>query len=201
MASEFHVYRIFYGEELVYVGRTMQPIKDRIRAHLLRPLNKRVIDIKRVTKIEYADLDTESDMNLYEIYYINLFKPVLNIEDKSMDPLTIRLPELSWKVFTTPMWSRWEREIAKNDRDLENTLLEREAFQCAKKYLERQVLLGECPEEDFEEFLDQRTAKSKSLMWQIYYKLNGEKENETKEDYLRDFNSDDFDDDLFRLLS
>ena len=36
-------------------------------------------------------------MFLYEIYYINLWKPVLNCDDKSREELTVRMPELDFQ--------------------------------------------------------------------------------------------------------
>lgn len=68
----FILYRIWYRDCLAYLGRTKQPLQARIRGHMFaRPMH-RAIDIHNVTKIEYTQLQTEADMNLYEIYFINL---------------------------------------------------------------------------------------------------------------------------------
>ena len=72
----------------------------------------RSISINLVTKIEYAEFSTEADMNLYEIYFINLWKPPLNIDDKCKDNLTVSLPDVEWKTFTTHLWDKWKNEIA-----------------------------------------------------------------------------------------
>ena len=66
----FVLYRIFYGEHIVYVGRTKQPLQNRIRGHLFGKPMHRKIDIEQVSRIEYAEFKTEADMNLYEIYFI-----------------------------------------------------------------------------------------------------------------------------------
>lgn len=92
----FILCRIYYGNYLAYLGRTKQPLQARIRGHMFAKPMHRVIDIHNVTKIEYTMLQTEADMNLYEIYFINLWKPPLNVDDKARDDLTIKLPELSW---------------------------------------------------------------------------------------------------------
>lgn len=111
----FILYRIWYGDCLVYLGRTKQPLQARIRGHMFaRPMH-RAIDIHNVTKIEYTQLQTEADMNLYEIYFINLWKPPLNVDDKARDNLTISLPELEWKEFHPTNWEKWQRELKSDD--------------------------------------------------------------------------------------
>lgn len=79
-----------------------------------RPMH-RVINIHNVTKIEYTQLQTEADMNLYEIYFINLWKPPLNVDDKARDNLTISLPELEWKEFHPVNWEKWKQELISED--------------------------------------------------------------------------------------
>lgn len=111
----FILYRIWYGNHLVYLGRTKQPLQARIRGHMFaRPMH-RAIDIHNVTKIEYAQLQTEADMNLYEIYFINLWKPPLNVDDKARDNLTISLPDLEWKEFVPKNWKQWKMELRSDD--------------------------------------------------------------------------------------
>ena len=78
-----------------------------------KPMHK-IIDINNVTKIEYTMLSTEADMNLYEIYYINLYKPPLNVNDKAKDNLTIALPELKWKEFVPSNWDKWKEQLSDN---------------------------------------------------------------------------------------
>lgn len=111
----FLLYRIFYGEHLVYVGRTKQPLQSRIRGHLFAKPMHRSIHIEQVSRIEYAELGSEADMNLYEIYYILKLHPPLNVDDKAKDELSVTLPELEWKEFTTPLWEGWHEEIARRD--------------------------------------------------------------------------------------
>ena len=110
----FIIYRIWYGKCLAYVGRTKQPLQARIHGHMFcKPMHK-IIDIHNVTKIEYTMLSTESDMNLYEIYYINLWKPPLNVDDKAKDKLTITLPDLEWKEFIPSNWDKWKEQLKDN---------------------------------------------------------------------------------------
>ena len=116
----FLIYRIWYGDCLVYVGRTKQPLQSRIRGHLFSKPMHRTINIEQATKIEYAELGSEADMNLYEIYYILRLHPPLNVDDKARDDLSVTLPELEWKEFTTPLWEGWRQEIAKQDSRIDH---------------------------------------------------------------------------------
>lgn len=111
----FILYRIWYGENLAYLGRTKQPLQSRIHGHMFAKPMHRVIDVHNVTRIDYIMLTTEADMNLYEIYFINLWKPPLNIDDKAKDQLTICLPELEWTEFVPVNWEQWKRQLKSKD--------------------------------------------------------------------------------------
>ena len=68
--SKHIVYRIYYGDQIVYVGRTNQPLQTRIRGHLFAKPMHRILSIDLISKVEFHEFDSEADMNLYEIYYI-----------------------------------------------------------------------------------------------------------------------------------
>jgi hypothetical protein len=112
----FILYRIYYDDWIAYLGRTKQPLQSRIRGHLFQKPMHRTIYIEQVSKIEYAEFKTESDMNLYEVYFINLWKPPLNVDDKCKDDLTVQLPPVEWKVFNTKLWEKWKEEIEKKEQ-------------------------------------------------------------------------------------
>ena len=103
------------NDVLLYIGRTKQPLQNRIRGHLFKKPMHRCIDINQVSRIEYAMFLTEADMNLYEIYLINFLKPPLNVDDKTEDELTFRLPDVDFMPYTTPLWDRWKRELEEKD--------------------------------------------------------------------------------------
>lgn len=109
------LYRIYYNNNIVYLGRTKQPLQARIRGHMFAKPMHRAIDIHNVSKIEYTELTTEADMNLYEIYFINIWKPFLNVDDKAKDDLTIVLPELHWSEFVPKNWDDWKRQLNTED--------------------------------------------------------------------------------------
>jgi hypothetical protein len=55
---------------------------------------------KETVQIEYAELPTQTDMSIYEIYYINKYKPYYN-KDYNYDETTtlIKLEELQWEPY------------------------------------------------------------------------------------------------------
>lgn len=108
--KKYIIYKIFYNGFCAYLGRTKQPINNRLRGHFFsKPMHK-TIDIRLVTKIEIAECNSEADMFLYEIYYINKFKPPLNRDDKAVDSLTISIPELEFKEYQTLLINKWLKQ-------------------------------------------------------------------------------------------
>jgi len=110
------LYKVFYksteGEFVAYLGRTKQRINARLRGHFKQLPMHKLIDIFSVSHIEIAECRTEADMFLYEIYYINKFKPALNKDDKSKEELTIELPELDFKTLhNEEIMEKWKKEI------------------------------------------------------------------------------------------
>lgn len=113
--ENFTLYRIYYDDIIVYLGRTMQPLQNRIRGHLFKKPMHREIQISQVSKIEYATFKSQADMYLYEIYFINLWKPALNKDDKATDELSVELPSVKWQTFSTHLWDKWKKEIEEID--------------------------------------------------------------------------------------
>jgi hypothetical protein len=133
------LYKIYYDESIIYIGRTNQPLQNRIRGHLFKKPMHRSIDINLVTKIEYATFKTEADRNLYEIYFINKEKPPFNVDDKTSDDLTITLPEVDFKMFECHLWDNWKREINSLNDELN---LKRNRYRDIRE--ECSILRGEC---------------------------------------------------------
>lgn len=154
MVKGFILYKIFYGNDIVYLGRTKQPLQNRIRGHLFKKPMHRSININLVTKIEYAEFKTEADMNLYEIYFINLYKPTLNIDDKVKDNLTITLPDVEWKLFNIPLWEKWKEEIKQNDEAEKMRSEEKKARTEMKRLLRKKKINGEISEEDYWNYIE-----------------------------------------------
>lgn len=115
----FTLYKIYSENCLLYIGRTKQPLQTRLHSHFFKKPMVREINIEAVTKIEAASFPTEADMYLYEIYYINKFKPPLNRDDKARDELTISLPEVQFQEFHCPLMKVWREKIRDTDAQYE----------------------------------------------------------------------------------
>lgn len=154
------LYRIWYGDNLVYLGRTKQPLQSRIHGHLFKKHMHRSINIDLVTKIEYAEFQSESDMNLYEIYFINLWKPTLNIDDKCKDDLSIRLPEVEWKIFVTHLWDKWKKEINTIDDAYKMKRNEKTAKAEIDRLMRKKWHDGEITEDAYYNYLEKSRQRS-----------------------------------------
>lgn len=147
--KNYIVYKIYYGNTVAYVGKTDRTIQERTREHLFeKPLN-RIFDINFVTKVEYHNFDSEADMNLYEIYYINLLKPALNCDDKVKDELTVKLPEVEWKEAYFKLWNKWKKEISEKDNEIENCYQRIKDIEEEKTILRGLKRIGQISENEF----------------------------------------------------
>ncbi len=123
--NKYVIYKIFYdsqtGEFIAYLGRTKQPINSRLNGHFFKKPMHKHIDVLQVSHIEIAECKTEADMFLYEIYYINEYKPALNKDDKSKEELTIKLPELDFKTLhNEKLMDKWRDKIRHRNEFAEN---------------------------------------------------------------------------------
>lgn len=143
------LYRIYYGDHIVYVGRTNQPLSTRIRGHLFaRPMHRK-LDIKLVSRIEYCEFDSEADRNLYEIYYILKIHPPLNVDDKTKDFPTVVLPDIVFTEAKFPLWDKWKKGIEeKNARQKSNYERKREIAE-ELRIIRSQWHMGELSEEEY----------------------------------------------------
>lgn len=155
----FILYRIWYGDNLVYLGRTKKPLQSRIHGHLFKKPMHRSINIELVTKIEYAEFQTEADMNLYEIYFINLWKPTLNVDDKCKDDLSVRLPEVEWKIFITHLWDKWKKEINAVNNAYQMQQNEKAARIEMDRLMRKKWYDDEITEEDYYNYLEKSRQK------------------------------------------
>lgn len=130
------LYRIWYDDEIVYLGRTNQPLQSRLHGHFFKKPMHREIDIFKVTKIEKTEFSTIADMYLYEIYFINVYKPYLNKDDKASDELSVDLPEVQWVRFEPPLMDKWKSQIQERDSANKETLA---VLERRKKQLEKEI--------------------------------------------------------------
>jgi excinuclease ABC subunit C len=82
MECKFYVYRLKNTkDEVIYIGKTTD-IKKRICQHINcgGHINKKeFVSCGEIKKIEYITFKTKKDADMYEAYFINKSKPVLNI--------------------------------------------------------------------------------------------------------------------------
>ena len=110
--KNYILYKIYYSNELVYIGRTSQDLIDRLRLHFFgKPMVKK-LDIIETTRIEYTICDSEADMFLLEIYLINKYKPRINRDDKAHDELSphLYLPEPRFYPYYNPLLDKWKEK-------------------------------------------------------------------------------------------
>jgi len=154
MIKRFILYRIFYESKMVYLGRTKQPLQDRIRGHVFKRPMHRDIDINLVTKIEYTEFKTEADMNVYEIYFINKFKPPLNKDDKARDELTFEIPDVTWTIFNIPLWSKWKEKINTDATEEEMKRIAKIEHSNQCRIMRKMWHAGEIGENEYYDFLE-----------------------------------------------
>jgi hypothetical protein len=73
------------NKELIYIGKSISDIS-------YRSFKSAIYRNAEYIKIYYPK--TKADTSIYELYYINKFKPICNKDSKENDETTIELPEL-----------------------------------------------------------------------------------------------------------
>lgn len=83
------------NNNIIYVGRTDKPLIDRITTHTHLPKEC----YKEKEKIEYATCQDKPTLVIYELYYINKWKPKYNVVQKYDETISLHLPELCWDIY------------------------------------------------------------------------------------------------------
>ena len=164
----FLLYKIYYDDALVYLGRTKQPLSSRLRGHFFQKPMHRVIDINHVSKIEYASFPTEADMNLYEIYYILTLHPTFNVDDKTRDYPTVSLPDVKWKNFWPPKMEEWKEAVNKSEETYTQKKKRNMAIHEELRVLRSMHKLGEIAEDEFRDKYDALDEEQKQIKSEIY---------------------------------
>lgn len=87
------LYRFLSKEgEVIYVGKSIDVVR-RIKSH--NHLSQECYEKTKV--IEWIPIANDSDLNVYEMYYINLYKPIFNKKDIGKYHLSIELPMMTWQ--------------------------------------------------------------------------------------------------------
>lgn len=81
--EKYYVYRFLNSlREVVYVGKTRQPLEDRIHRHFGSGGHLQKAQLATVTKVEFLELKSRVEMDIVELYYINLWRPIFNTQAK-----------------------------------------------------------------------------------------------------------------------
>ena len=157
------LYKIYYDNTLVYLGRTKQPLLNRIKTHCFKDPTVRSIEVDKINKIEYTILPTEADMFIYEIYYINKYKPPLNVDDKAKDDFTFgSLPEIEWKEWDyEDTLKNWSNQIGAHDNQVMFRKKEKKARRDYMRLMKEKFENGEIDEEEYFSFREQMRKERK----------------------------------------
>lgn len=94
-----YTYRFLDREgNIIYVGYTGQRLDTRIAQHMEKGhLSKDCYS--EIARIEYIQYKTKADAQIYEVYYINKYKPKYNKLNKQTDIMSLELKEKEWKLY------------------------------------------------------------------------------------------------------
>lgn len=94
----YSVYRFLdYRGNILYIGKSIN-LRQRISYHFSRGhLPKECYE--QVARVEYMELLSRAEMDIYEIYLINKLTPYYNIRDNRGDDFSFYLPEKRWNKF------------------------------------------------------------------------------------------------------
>lgn len=95
-SAKYYVYKITDEEDMVlYVGQTKN-IDGRVKNHLS---NKHWI--LEGYKFYVFEMDSKTDSDIYEIYYINKFNPFYNVANSNNKSFSIDLPDIKFELYKT----------------------------------------------------------------------------------------------------
>lgn len=113
--NRFGIYMFFNeNKEIIYIGKSNTNLVDRMLSSLKEKENPAYVML--------GFPNTESDTNVYEVYYISKYKPKLNVESKNNDELTIELPEIEF----TDLVGTFEKAKITNYKERLDNMLKRE---------------------------------------------------------------------------
>lgn len=90
--SNYFVYKIYAGIELLYIGKTSD-LNSRITSHLKGVGSIPKNELKKVTQVKYSQFISENEASIYEIYLISTLNPILNKEFGNDKKLSIILQD------------------------------------------------------------------------------------------------------------
>lgn len=109
------LYKIYMGHRCIYIDITTGDLTATLRTKFFGKDN--ILDLERISKIEYAILPSQADCFVYKAYLVNLIKPIYNKSDRARDMISqdIALPELNFIEYNNPIVDKW-KNMLKNEQ-------------------------------------------------------------------------------------
>ena len=94
--NKYYVYRFKdKNDEIIYIGKA-KTLSSRMSGHNHLPMEC----YDSIDKIEYIELNNQSEGSMYEIYWINKLSPKYNTEYNKNDSISFKLPKKEWKSWS-----------------------------------------------------------------------------------------------------
>lgn len=82
------VYCLLQGDQVVYIGKSLNCMRMRIVAHLREPL-------KDFDNVKCYQINNDADTTIVEAYLIALNNPIYNVDHRAKDKATLKLPTIN----------------------------------------------------------------------------------------------------------
>ena len=148
------LYKIYYAQGLMYIGRTTQPLNTRLRGHFFKKPMHCELDIHSVTSIVKAEFSTVADMYFWEIYEINKHKPLLNRSDKASDELTVTLCAPVFHAYECHRLEKWKKEHKMREEKYDEARKKSLAFDVKKREMRKKMREGHISEYEYYDFAE-----------------------------------------------
>lgn len=88
------IYKYVWNNEIIYIGKSNSDIEKRIQCHSREEkFQKYLSDVD----IYFCFLPNEATTDIYELYYINKYHPILNISSKyDCEPVGVDVADIEW---------------------------------------------------------------------------------------------------------
>ena len=147
------------NNNIIYVGRTNKPLIDRINSHTHLP-NK---CYQERQKIEYTTCKDKPTLVIYELYYINKWKPKYNVVQRYEEEMALQLPELRWRVYN-PRDFQTNKKL-KNKKSYGIDVREKTICTNKKVWNDFKNVINKYPKKTIEEFIElEESGEIKNLL-------------------------------------
>lgn len=101
--SQCGVYKYVWNDEVIYVGKSNTDIEKRIQCHSREDKFQKYLDD---ADVYFCFLPNAATTDIYELYYINKYHPILNVTSKyDCEPVGIDVADIEWSKYSpTKYW-------------------------------------------------------------------------------------------------